>query len=102
MKEPAPFEIEELCLVIVHTVSKGATVTNIGKDISTLRNECRNNLVQFLDGQISKRDTHKPASHCINVSTIRMYLSRVENPLKKVSNYKGKQQLFNHAKSCVY
>ena len=70
-----------------------------GKDMGTLRLECERNFEKFLDECINKVDEHHPAGSSINASITCMHLSRVENPLRKSNNDKGKQQLVNHARA---
>ena len=70
-----------------------------GKSMDSLHNELIANLKSFLDEQIKKKDRYRPARSGMSASQMRMHLSRIENPLKKFSNDKGRTQLMNHAKS---
>ena len=57
------------------------------------------NLKSFLTHQFSKRDKYRPTHGVLNVSQVRMHLSRINDPLKKFNNNKGDVQLKNHANS---
>ena len=67
--------------------------------MESLQREVIKSLSSFLTSQFSKGDTHRHAHGTMSGSQIRMYLSRINNPLKKFNNDKGKIQLCNHARS---
>ena len=52
----------------------------------------------MLDDCKHKRDDFRPPSENVQMSKLRMCLSRFENPLKKTNNEKGKVKLLNHSK----
>ena len=69
------------------------------KDIAALCQEALINLETFLEEQLSKCDRHQPVHSNISASQIRMNLSRIQDPMKKFNNDKGKAQLHNHTKT---
>ena len=69
-----------------------------GKGMNTLRTESLTVLSNMLDDCKCKRDDFRPTSENIQMSKLRMCLSRFENPLKRTNNEKGKVKLLNHSK----
>ena len=80
-------------------ISPPPSPTNIGKDMKSLQREVIENVNSFLTSQSSKRDRYRHAYGTMSGSQIRMHLSRIDDPLKKFNNNKGKIQLRNHARS---
>ena len=69
-----------------------------GKSMNTLCTESLMALSNMLDDCRHKRDNFRPASENVQMSKLRMCLSRFENPLKKTNNKKGQVKLLNHSK----
>ena len=69
-----------------------------GKSMNTLRTESLMALSNMLDDCKHKRDDFRPASENIQMSKLRMCLSRFKNPLKRTNNEKGEVKLLNHSK----
>ena len=69
-----------------------------GKSMNTLHTESLMALSNMLDDCKCKRDDFRPTSENIQMSKLRMCLSRFENPLKRTNNEKGDVKLLNHSK----
>ena len=69
-----------------------------GKSMNTLHTESLMALSNMLDDCKRKRDDFRPASENIQMSKLRMCLSRFENPLKRTNNEKGEVKLLSHSK----
>ena len=42
-------------------------------------------------------DIHRPGTDTVRANGIRVYMSRIDKPLKKSNNNKGEVKLLNHA-----
>ena len=74
----------------------GASPTRTkGKDMGSLRLETIFSL--FMESCWEKVNIHRLASYTLRASKVRMYLSRIDQPLKKFNNDKGNIKLRNHS-----
>ena len=72
---------------------------NGGKDMNALRTSALRELTSMMDSFKEKWDAHRPSSETVHANKIRMYLSRIDKPLRKSNNDKGELKLHNHARA---
>ena len=68
------------------------------KDMNALQTSAIRELTSMMDFFKEKWDAHRPSSETVHANKIRMYLSRINKPLKKSNNDKGELKLHNHAR----
>ena len=65
--------------------------------MASLRSEAPQELTSFMDSRWERVDIFRPASNTSRTSKVRMYLSQIDQPLKKCNNDKGNIKLRNHS-----
>ena len=71
------------------------------KDMSVLCTEAIWGLTSFMNSFMQKADIHRPAYDTICANKVWMYLSRIDQPLKKCNNDKGSIKLKNHSQAIL-
>ena len=71
------------------------------KKMGVLHTEAIRGLTSFRNSFVQKADIHRPAYDTIRTSKVRMYLSRIDQPLRKCNNNKGSIKLKNYSRAIL-
>ena len=82
-----------------YSVAKDNTpICRGGKNMNALQMSALRDLTDTMNVFTEQWDAHRPSSETVHANKIRMYLSRINNPLRKSNNDKGELKLHNHAR----